>query len=298
MPRPDGDFDEAISIDWSAAAVPTTGADSCWLAHGALSGRRALDVVNHSSRLALMEDLEDRLGRSIGRGRRVLVAIDVSFGFAAGAARILGFDFSPSWTGMWAGLEARIVEGAHNANNRFEVADQLNVESGTRLFWGRPHQRSFDHLVHLPIKDVAVAGLAPNPLPRLRACELLAGAGVISNWMLVGRGSVGGQILTCLPQLERLRRRLDEQVAVWPFQGPGDPGNPVVLAETWHGLFDWRRQPGRCRDEQQVRGTFEQLRRLGTAGRAALLAPRSIDELGEIRRAEIIDEEGWTLGIL
>jgi hypothetical protein len=39
------------------------------------------------------------------------------------------------------------------------------------------------------------------------------------------------------------------------------------------------------------------LRVAGEEGRAALLAPRSITELSRQARAEILDEEGWTLGI-
>ncbi len=116
--------------------------------------------------------------------------------------------------------------------------------------------------------------------------------------MLVGKGSVGGQMLTCLPHLERLRARFGDALAVWPFDGPADPGSAIVLAETWHALFGWRAMPGSCRDEQQVRGTLEALRSAGTEGRAAMLAPTSLLGLSAEDRAEIVEDEGWTLGIL
>jgi hypothetical protein len=293
-----GRFDEALVIDWSAAATKSTGADSCWIAHGGLDARVPITVTNHATRVETMAEIDRRLDRALNRGRRVLVAIDVSFGFAAGAAKTLGLRGRPAWSALWATLEARLHDDDQNRNDRFEVADAMNAACGTRVFWGRPVASSFSHLVHLPIRNVDVEGLAPNPLPKFRACEELAGPGVISNWMLVGQGSVGGQILTCLPYLERLRRRLGDQVAVWPFEGPGDPGAPVVLAETWHGLFDWRSQPGAVRDAQQVRGTLITLRNAGSEGRRTLLDPPSMRALSQTRRRQILAEEGWTLGVL
>ena len=45
-----GPFDEAIVVDWSAASVPTTGADSCWTAMGPLSGPSRTKAANHPTR--------------------------------------------------------------------------------------------------------------------------------------------------------------------------------------------------------------------------------------------------------
>jgi hypothetical protein len=297
MRRPAGGFDDALVVDWSAAASPTTGADSCWLATGALDGPGPIRTFNHPTRHSLVAAIETSIERSLERGRRVLVAIDVSFGLPSGAAATLKLGGGPGWRALWATLEERVHDDDLNRNDRFAVADRLNAEAKVRCFWGRPIAAAFDRYAHLSIRDVPVPGLAPNPLPRLRRCELLAGPGVISNWMLVGRGAVGGQMLTCLPYLERLRHRLDGLVAVWPFEGLGDPGAEVVLAETWHGLFDWRAERDQLRDQAQVRATLRALRELGDVGRAALLSPRSVEEMGAAERAEILDEEGWTLGI-
>ena len=292
-----GAFDDALVLDWSAAASPTLGDDSCWVAAGALDTRGAITTTNLSTRHETMALVDERLQRSLARGRRVLVAIDVSFGLPVGAASTLQLAGAPGWRAMWTTLAERIVDDERNANNRFAVADQLNRDAGVRCFWGRPVAPAYDRYGCLPVRDVAVAGLRPNPLPRLRRCELLAGPGVISNWMLVGRGSVGGQMLTCLPHLERLRQGRPGRVGVWPFDGLGDSGHDVVLAETWHGLFDWRADRSTCRDEAQVRTTLRTLRSLGPTGVAALLAPESLLDLGASARVEITDEEGWTLGI-
>jgi molybdopterin molybdotransferase len=225
------------------------------------------------------------------------VVVDVSFGFAAGTVATLGLPGAPEWEALWGALATRVHDDEANRNDRFKVADALNATCGTTVFWGRPHQASYDHLVHLSKRDEPIPGMAARRLPRLRRCEELAGPGVIASWMLVGKGSVGGQVLTCLPALERLRRRLGDEVAVWPFQGIGDPGTPVVLAETWHGLFDWRAERGTVRDEQQVKGTLRALRSMGPTGIAELLAPPSLLAEPLRRRRGIVAEEGWTLGV-
>jgi hypothetical protein len=287
---------DGIVVDWSAASVPTRGADSIWLATGALDGDGPIRTENLATRAQAMARLERHLDASAERGRRVLVAIDCSFGLPAGTARVLGLSGRPPWAALWRRLEELGRDDEANANNRFEVADRLNAEAGVRCFWGRPVSARFDRYATLSIRDAPVAGLAERPLARLRRCEQLAGPGVISNWMLVGKGAVGGQMLTCLPYLERLRRRRGS-VAVWPFEGLGDPGADVVLAETWHGLFDWRAERDAVRDQAQVRATLRALRRAGRRGRAALLAPRSLAELSARPRRAVLAEEGWTLGI-
>ena len=298
MTRPPGDFDDAIVVDWSAASSPSKGADSCWIASGRLSGEGPIRTENLSTRERAATRIDALVDRSLEEGRRVLVAIDVSFGLPAGAAAVLGLEGPSGWRALWETLADRIVDDEDNRNNRFAVADALNAEAGVRCFWGRPIAPTFEIYEHLSVKDRPIDGLAPNPLPRLRRCELLAGPGVISNWMLVGRGAVGGQMLTCLPRLERLRTRLGPRLAVWPFEGLADPGREVVLAECWHGLFDWRAERDQIRDQAQVRGTLRALRRAGVEGRAELLAPRAALALAADERREIVAEEGWTLGVV
>ena len=286
---------DAIVVDWSAANIPNTGADSCWVAVGALDGQGPIRTENPRTRLETISSIERHLARSKEQGRRVLVALDVSFGLPSGTARVLGLSGRPGWRALWSRLEELGTDDERNTNNRFEVADLLNRQAGVRCFWGRPVAPSFDKFSSLSIKDAPVAGLEANPLPRLRRCEQLAGPGVLSNWMLVGKGAVGGQMLTCLPHLERLRQV--HAASVWPFDGLGDPGGQVVLAETWHGLFHWRGERDSLRDQAQVRATLRALRHAGEGGRAALLDPSSIQAMSGAARSKIIGEEGWTLGV-
>jgi hypothetical protein len=84
---------------------------------------------------------------------------------------------------------------------------------------------------------------------------------------------------------------------VWPFEGLGDVGTPVVLAETWFGLFDWKGEKGSCRDEQQVRGTLKAIKAGGREGILSFLEPASMTALSKKRQGEILAEEGWTFGV-
>lgn len=289
-------FDDLIIVDWSASSIPKRGADSCWVAVGRFEPRARVTTTNYSTRVETVAAIESRLRRNLADGRRTLVALDVSFGFAAGAARVLGLSGRPPWRALWRALEARVDDDDRNANNRFDVADELNAMCGTRVFWGRPVASSFDHLTHLPIKDVGVPGLRQSPLPRLRACEELVGPGVISNWMLIGKGAVGGQVLTCLPYLERMRRTFGAQLKVWPFDGL-DADGEIVLAETWFGLYDWKGTRGSCRDESQVRGTHRALASMDPRAFDQLFSPASLTGLSAARQRQILNEEGWTLGV-
>jgi len=291
-----GPLRDAIVVDWSAASVPSTGADSCWLAVGALDADGPIRTENHATRVETMAAIGRHLDRSVARQRRVLVAIDVSFGLPAGSTKVFGLPGRPAWRALWDRVTELGTDDERNINNRFAVANQLNEDAGVRCFWGRPVAPRFDEFRGLSVKNVPIEGLSESPLPRLRRTEELAGPGVISNWMLVGKGAVGGQMLTCLPHLHRLRAERPA-VRVWPFDGLGDPGGDVVLAETWHGLFDWRAERDALRDQAQVRGTLRALRRAGAAGRSRLLAPKSIAGMPARVRAQVLGEEGWTLGV-
>lgn len=290
-------FARALVVDWSAASRPVLGPDSCWIASGRLDRPGPVRTRNLPTRHEAMAVIDAALDDALAAGERTLVAVDVSFGLAAGAARVLGLPGDPPWRALWSGLEPLVSDDEANANDRFAVADEMNRRCGTRVFWGKPQGPRFDALRHLPAREVDVDGLAPMPLARLRRCEQLAGAGVLSTWMLSGRGAVGGQVLTCLPRLERLRRRLGEQLSVWPFEGLGDPGSPVVLAETWFGLFEWSAERHAVRDAKQVAGALKALRAMGPDGLAELLDPPSIAGLDVAARAEVLGEEGWTLGV-
>ena len=134
-------FDAYVMVDWSAAAVRATGADSIWIASaerrdGALPPP-SLD--NPPTRQGASALLADRLSDLVARGRVTLVGFDFAFGYPAGLARRLRGE-GADWRGVWKEIAARVRDSDSNANNRFEVAAALNerISGGAFPFWGCP----------------------------------------------------------------------------------------------------------------------------------------------------------------
>jgi hypothetical protein len=282
-------FDVVVAVDWSAAGAPVTGTDSIWLAtsDGVLA--------NPATRASAAELLDGIVATA--RGRRVLVGVDVPFGYPAGSAAAFGLD-GGGWQAMWSFLTGAVTDDDRNRNNRFAVAASLNrsVGPGRGPFWGCPP----------PFADDVLAATKPAPPPtgapiaEWRACERhLRGAGLrpFSVWQLAYAGSVGGQALTAIPRLERLRRR-HARVEVWPFTtGFVDPAclatDAVVLAEVWPSAFAVDRSRHRVKDAAQVGHVVDELVAADREGAlAGWLATPSVDPHD---RAGVLDEEGWIL---
>ena len=314
-----GPFDEWVVVDWSASSRPSTGADSVWIAHATAARAPSVDTVNPPTRARAVDHVEALVAEATTRGRTVLVGWDFSFGYPASfARRLVGRPVVTGdrpWRRTWRRLAELSRDGADNANNRFDVADLINRQSGVRFFWGRPQHPRFDHLAALPPRDQVPDRLSPNPCRRLRVTEEHAGPGIRSGWQLYGAGSVGGQVLTGLPWLERLLGVLGDAVAVWPFEtgfGPrpldrpdraravrdGRPLRPtVLLAEMWPPAFTRGRALTGVRDEAQVRATAEAVAGLTAGEWAHWLRPATVAELGPAARRRVLEEEGWILGV-
>ena len=121
-PRPAPLFDGYLMVDWSAAAAPTKGRDSIWIAV-ARCGQKA-KLENPPTRQAAMARVSEIMQAATRDGLRMLAGFDFPFGYPEGTARALtGQD---NWQALWALLADRIEEGPENANNRFAVAAALN----------------------------------------------------------------------------------------------------------------------------------------------------------------------------
>ena len=129
-------FDTVMSVDWSASSIPKRGSDSCWVASMRLWGARRWMVENPATRLAAMETIRDVIDDEMRAGRRCLIVIDVSLGFPAGTADVLGLRSRPRWRAMWRALESRSTDTPENVNNR--IARAVFVFSGDV----RPRHRS------------------------------------------------------------------------------------------------------------------------------------------------------------
>jgi molybdopterin molybdotransferase len=284
-------FDTILIVDWSAKSVPSPAApsaDAIWIGISRDGEIRASEYFR--TRAAALDRIGALCADELSEGRRILVGFDFPFGYPAGfAERLTG---RPRALAVWDHLAERVDDGPANANNRFEVAAEINSRFDGGPFWGRPRTSP----VSLPEGKAASARAV---FPEFRRVETRT-KGAKSCWQLNGAGSVGGQALVGIAALARLRRdpRLAGSVEVWPFdRGLRPPETRLVLAEVYPSLLAGAVRDATngesVKDEIQVRllaGAFAALD--ARDGLEALFSP----EVDPETRAAVEAEEGWILG--
>ena len=276
-------FDTFVIVDWSAKAAPSrarASADAIWI--GVSRGDAAAVSTYHRTRQDAFEHLVRILEEELRQGRKVFAGFDFPFGYPAGlAVRVTG---QPSAFSLWEWLESAVTDSAQNANNRFEVASQLNrLFPGVGPFWGRPSTETAD----IPERGTDRQG---HGLTERRHVEQ-AIPRAQTGWKLYTTGSVGSQTLLGLPRLQALRRHFGDALAVWPFE---KAEARIVLAEVYPSLIDplvKTQIAGRAdaiKDDVQVRLLAEAFAQLQKEG--AFEALLDLPDLAEIA------EEGWILG--
>ncbi|RAK52378.1 cobalamin biosynthesis protein CbiG [Phenylobacterium deserti] len=293
-------FSAYVIVDWSAAAKPSTGADSIWI--GVLKRdvrfRLAFESFNPPTRAEAEKKLAAILDDFKKRGERALVGFDFPLGFPRGFAAALNLTGEQPWRAVWDQLDKMVKDKADNTNNRFGVGSEINrrMTGGPFPFWGCPPK---DALTTLQPKRSRPHG--PGDLPEFRHTDLAA-KGAASIWKLYYNGSVGGQAILGIPAARRLKLARGEAVKVWPFEtgfrtlNEQDlDGVEVVVAEVYPSLFKPQGSPGEVKDLVQVRTTAEHFARLDEAGKlgTAFAAPTgtAADVILDAER-----EEGWILG--
>ncbi|MBB93652.1 MAG: molybdopterin molybdenumtransferase MoeA [Rhodobacteraceae bacterium] len=269
-------FDTFAMVDWSGGndTGPTPRKDAIWACKVANGQTHRPDYLRNRAEAEAW--LGDLIAAELAAGRRLCLGFDFPFGYPAGFARALTGADDP--LGLWAWFADRVTDGP-KANIRFDLAGEINrrVGDGRGPFWFNGLTRDIDGLP----KDKAHYA---NPFPDRRRAEELA-RGAFTCWQMGGAGAVGGQVMTGLPVLERLRRRFAGQVSVWPFE-PLD--RPVSFVEIWPSLVDpvvkARTGPGDIRDAVQVQVVAEALSRLSSDALARMLEVAA-------------PEEGWILGL-
>ncbi|MEM6760416.1 MAG: gephyrin-like molybdotransferase Glp [Pseudomonadota bacterium] len=268
-------FDTCVVIDWSAGkrspARPSK--DAIWAC--VARGGTAEAPVYHRNRLDAEAWIAELIRTEQAAGRRALIGFDFPFGYPRGLARRVTGRDDPF--ALWDWLAARITDDATGANNRFDVAEELNSHfDGPGPFWGKTAK---DRWPGVPYRK---KGIAYDTVSERRACDVVAKA-ASSCFQLAFPPTVGSQILMGVPMLSRLRRM--SGVAIWPFEGTDAP---VVLAEIWPGLIEpaVAEDPDDIRDRAQVRLLARALSRLPPETLSAWLA-----DIPDAAR-----EEAWILG--
>jgi hypothetical protein len=290
-------FQAYVMVDWSAAAKPTTGPDSIWIAVIKRNVRFQMGFEAHNPATRaeaekLINGVLDELSR---KSERTLVGFDFPLGFPRGTAAALKLA-DPPWRGVMDFIAAEMKDKPDNTNNRFQVGAKMNrLMNGEAFpFWGAPAR---DAQTMLSTKRPRDHG--PDDLPEFRLAEE-AVKGPSSIWKLYYQGSVGGQALTGLPVIKRLKQARGERVRIWPFEtgwrplGPPDlEGVEAVFAEIYPSLNTGEAKRGEVKDEAQVRLAAERFAELDERGRlSALFGPAKDDP----RRDIVEREEGWILG--
>jgi 3(or 17)beta-hydroxysteroid dehydrogenase len=298
-------FDAYLIVDWSSNSSPKRGADSIWFGW---TRRRdgSAETRNPSTRAEASRMVLDLLRRWAADGDRIFVGFDFAYGYPRGLAEALGLTGpEPPWRRIWKELASRIQETGNNANNRFQVAADLNALMGANVFWGCPAGQACETL-SMTSASFPVEARPGLHLSRLRHTDDVlrrrGKTGIQEVWKIAYPGSVGGQILTGIPILEKIRfaSDLDPFSRVWHFETgftsePVPSAGPFILhAEIWPGILDHLDTTG-IRDQAQVRGLAGLLRQWDENGQLRACFGRPVDLTDEQARV-CTDEEGWILG--
>ncbi|MFI4975333.1 MAG: cobalamin biosynthesis protein CbiG [Caulobacterales bacterium] len=293
-------FNAYVIVDWSAASKPTTGADSVWI--GVLKRdvrfRPTFEAHNPPTRAEAEKLLTGVLDDRAKRSERTLLGCDFPFGFPRGFAQALKLPLEAPWRAVWNQIDRMVKDKADNTNNRFGVGSEVNrrITGGPFPFWGCPPK---DALTTLQPKRGHDHG--PGDLPEFRHADLAA-KGSSSIWKLYYQGSVGGQAILGIPLIRRLKNARGEAFKVYPFETGWKAlteadlaGVQVVATEVYPSMFKGQPLPGEVKDATQVRTTAEHFARLDEAGKLGALFAAPKDASPELV-AEVVNEEGWTLG--
>lgn len=291
-------FDTVIAIDWSARSAPSPikpSWDAIYLCVSCFAEGAARHPEYHRTRASVMERLRDILDGELEAGRRTLVGFDFSFGYPMGFAKAL--TGKASGLAVWDWLAERLEDDAQNANNRFEIAAQINnMFPGIGPFWGAPPSASYAGLPH---KGILRSG---HRMTELRETERVSKTAQ-SSWKLFTTGSVGSQTLLGLMHLAGLRKLLGQRCQVFPQETGRDlPDAPVVLCEIYPSYYkvDYAvpleiKYPDalyHILDARQVRETCDRFASL----MQNVQFGRYLFELPDVRLSTL-NEEGWIMGV-
>ena len=299
-------FDAYIMVDWSAAAKPTTGANSIWIGILAKDARLKLQfrAVNPDTRLKARDFIRDMVEKLTRRGDKVLLGFDFSFGYPMGTAEAMGLDTSktPPWRATADYIAAKVREKSDNSNARFAIAAGMNyaISKGPFPFWGAPARDQVSTLGGKRPDFGNDAPLAEYRLveDRLRGSKL---GQPKSAWQLAYAGSVGSQSLLGIPHVLWLSQTLPN-AKIWPFETglvafdeEVLEGTDVIIAEIYPSLVSAKPSAGQVLDEAQVAAIARHYADLDARNALGpLFGGQDPDFVAEI--AQIVSEEGWILG--
>lgn len=273
-------LDTVAIVDWSASNGPARapGENTIWIGTATTTGTTA---QHFPTRAAAEAHLARLIETERAAGRRLLIGCDFAFGYPTGFAQHLTGTSDPR--AVWAWLASQIKD-EKNKNNRFEVANKVNMLFGVKgPFWNCPKGEVRSHLTDRCSVPSESLGLTAR-----RVTDGFSSENPHSVWKLYTAGSVGSQSLMGLPMIHRLSQI--PGTAVWPFD-PTDTA-PTIIAEVYPSLLRKavarKVAQGWITDAAQVTLLARALLNLAQTNTLAPLLQTPPDPR--------IAEEGWILG--
>lgn len=265
-------FDSVAIVDWSAGndTGPRPRKDAIWV--GSVIGGKPQEPVYLRNRALAFKHLCDLIDGEREEGRCLAIGFDFPFAYPKDFAQHLE---CKDVFAMWDYFAQNLTD-TPKSNNRFALAGQINaLLPGDGPFWFNGLQ---EDIAHLPRKKPVSA---THGLREKRRVEEKT-KGTFTCWQMGGAGAVGGQVMTGMATLSKLRARFAGQISVWPFE---PLTAPVAFVEIWPSLIDHavKADADPIRDRAQVRLLAQALANLPQDQLAAMLDVET-------------DEEGWILG--
>ena len=310
-------FNSYIIIDWSGGSRRRNNRpDSIWIAHGDIEDD-CPSIESPPSRTEAMALIRSLLDERTADRSQVLVCFDFAYGYPVDFSAALEVATAKSdlpWRVVWQYLSETVKddEGTlpnrrpSNRSNRFEVANQINsIMSSSHKkagpFWCSANEASY---LYIPQRrpDQPFTTAQGYLIKPLRLTDERAKSG--SPFRLFGTASVGGQSITGIPRLYKLRNdpEFASRSAVWPFEtgwatkADWLPNNISILhAEIYPSVRDAK--PDTIKDRGQVHSMWEWARDLDRQNQLWFEFARPVDiDPGSKEDIAIQLTEGWILG--
>ncbi len=246
-------YDSVAIIDWNAGndTGPTPRKDAIWVA--VASRDHAEEPVYLRNRVVAFEWLTALIEREMTAGRKLLIGFDFPFGYPEHFAAAITSSFAPM--ALW-DFYAEALEDTPRRNNRFDLAGELNARfPGVGPFWFNGLKRDIPNLPRTRKERTKDHGQKERRVTDSKH------RGTFTVWQMGGAGAVGGQTMTGMAALSRLRAAYPGEIAVFPFDiKPA----PVTIAEVWPTVIDpaVHLSDDPIRDSAQVRLLAQSLARL------------------------------------
>jgi hypothetical protein len=250
-------------VDWSSNSRPTSGNDSIWVAAGGWSGDEfaAGAPENLATRLRAVRLIAEVARAWADEGKRVLIGMDIAFGYPAGFADALGLNTNDgAWRAVHEHVAREVSDDVNNRHNRDVFADVCNrriTPSGPGPFWACTTNAATSFLTQQRqgvFQFPYAGGIAEWRTTDMRAKQRTVTQSV---WKLNCGVSVGGQTIVGIKHLHTLAEALDARR--WPFDTgwttPAPGTGCVWFAEIFPSLVrykEWDAEYAARRDRTQV----------------------------------------------